>query len=203
MAKRIGIFSGTFDPVHKGHISFALQAIEAAGLDEVVFIPEPRPRHKQDVTHLGHRVAMLEIAIKSYPKLSVFEMPSKQFTPANSLPRLIQRYPDTELLMLIGTDVLGHISVWPNVKMLLQKTGLVVAVKGEKDERHAFQLLANLPVEPPESHVLISGFKQVASRDIRDSIKRGDRPDGMLSSVSSYAKKHWLYHSVPGSAKRS
>ena len=68
MVKRIGIFAGTFDPVHKGHISFALQAIEAAGLDEVVFLPEPRPRHKQSVTDQSHRIAMINLAIKAYPK---------------------------------------------------------------------------------------------------------------------------------------
>jgi nicotinate-nucleotide adenylyltransferase len=203
MVKRIGILSGTFDPVHKGHVSFALQAIEAAGLDEVVFLPETRPRHKHDVTHQSHRIAMLRLAVKAYKKLEILELPDKQFTVATSLPRLIQKYPDAQLLMLIGTDVLSHISVWPHTKALLKKVGLVIAVRGEKDERHAFQLLAALPVEPPETHVLISSYKQVASRDIRDSIKSGDTPDGMLSSVEAYAKQHWLYASVAGSANKS
>jgi nicotinate-nucleotide adenylyltransferase len=201
-AQRIGVYSGTFDPVHKGHISFALQALQAAGLDRVVFVPEPRPRHKQDVTHLSHRIEMIKLAIKAYPKLDILELPDKQFTVATSLPRLIQAYPDAQLLMLVGTDVLGHISVWPHSRTLLKKVGLVVAVRGEKDERQAFQLLASLPVEPPETHVLISSFKQVAARDIRDSIRSGDKPEGMLSSVEKYAKEHWLYDSVPGSANK-
>jgi nicotinate-nucleotide adenylyltransferase len=202
MTKRIGIFAGTFDPVHKGHISFALQAIETAGLDSVVFIPEPRPRHKLGVTHLGHRTAMLELAVKAYPKLSVMQLPDKQFTPAASLPRLMQSYPDSQLLMLIGTDVLGHISVWRNIRMLLKAVGIIVAVKGDKDERQAFQLLAKLPLEPPEIHVLVSSFKLVAARDIRDALKSGDTPDGMLASVHNYAKEHWLYTSL-GSANKS
>lgn len=202
-ASRVGVLSGTFDPVHKGHISFALQAIEVANLDQVVFVPEPKPRHKHDVTHLGHRIAMLEIALKAYPKLSVLQLPDKKFTPATTLPRLIQRYPGSQLIMLIGSDVLGHISVWPNVRPLLAKVGLVVAVRGEKDERHAFQLLANLPVEPPESHVFVSNFKAVASRDIRAAFKAGKSPEGMLTAVKKYSVEHWLYDSVPGSAKRS
>lgn len=199
---RIGIFAGTFDPVHKGHISFALQAIEAAGLDQVVFVPEPRPRHKQGVTHQSHRIEMIKLAVKAYPKITILELPDKQFTVAASLPRLIQKYPNAQLLMLIGTDVLGHISVWPHTRALLKKVGLVVAVRGEKDERQAFQLLANLPVEPPETHVLVSNFKSVAARDIRDAIRSGDAPDGMLTSVANYAKKNWLYHSL-GSANKS
>ncbi|CAN5439037.1 nicotinate (nicotinamide) nucleotide adenylyltransferase [soil metagenome] len=202
-AQRIGIFSGTFDPVHKGHISFALQAIEAAGLDKVMFVPEPRPRHKHSVTHQSHRIAMIKLAIKAYPKLGLLELPDKQFNVATSLPRLIQKYPHAQLLMLIGTDVLSHISVWPHTKQLLKKVGLVIAVRGEKDERQAFQLLANLPVEPPESHVLVSNFKLVAARDIRDAIKAGDKPEGMLATVNRYAKDHWIYVSVSGSANKS
>lgn len=194
--KRIGIFAGTFDPVHKGHISFALQAIEAAGLDKVIFLPELRPRHKQDVTHQSHRIEMIKLAIKAYPKLGLLELPDKQFSVATSLPRLIQKYPDTQMLMLIGTDVLAHISVWPHTKALLKKVGLVVAVRGHKDERQAFQLLGNLPVEPSESHVLTSNFKLISSRDIRDAIKIGDKPDGMLAGVTKYAKDNWLYASV-------
>lgn len=193
---RVGILSGTFDPVHKGHISFALQALEAARLDKVVFVPEPCPRHKQDVTHLGHRIAMLEIAIKAYPKLGVLELPDKQFTPYKSLPRIIQTYPDAELLMLIGTDVLAHISVWPNVRMLLKKVGIVVAVKGGKDERQAFQLLSQLPVKPPESHVLVSNYPKTASREIRAAIHAGKTPEGMLDTVARYAKENWIYEYV-------
>ena len=205
MSKRIGIFSGTFDPVHKGHISFALQAIEAAGLDEVVFLPETRPRHKHDVTHLSHRLEMIKLASKAYPNIKILELPDKQFSVAISLPRLIKEYPNDQLLMLVGTDVLGHISVWPHVRTLLKRVGLVVACRGEKDERQALQLLSQLPVEPSESHVLVSNFKQVASRDIRDAIKSGDIPEGMLGSVASYAVKNWLYSSFPSSssAKRA
>ena len=187
--------------MHKGHISFALQAIVAAGLDTVVFVPEPRPRHKHDVTHQSHRIAMIKLAIMAYPKLGLLELPDKQFTVGTSLPRLIQKYPDAQLLMLIGTDVLSHISVWPNTRQLLKKVGLVVAVRGQKDERQAFNMMARLPAEPPESHVLVSNFKQVSSRTIRDAIKAGDTPDGMLATVNAYATEHWIYHSL-GSAKK-
>lgn len=195
--------SGTFDPVHVGHVSFALQAIELAGLDEVVFVPEPLPRHKQDVTHIGHRIAMLELIVSDYPNLSVLELPDKQFTVAASLPRLIQKYPDDKLIMLIGTDVLAHISVWPHTKALLSKVGLIVAVRGQKDERHALQLLSQLPVQPTESHVLISKYQSVAGRDIRAALKAGEDPIGMLDTAKHYAKQNWIYESLPGSANKS
>jgi nicotinate-nucleotide adenylyltransferase len=201
--KRIGILAGTFDPVHKGHISFALQAIETAGLDKVIFLPEPRPRHKLGVTHNSHRISMIQLAIKAYKKLDIMELPDKQFTIGSSLPRIIQVNPDATILMLIGTDVLAHISVWPHVRQMLKSVGLVIAVRGEKDERQAFQLLANLPVEPPETHVLVSNYKSVSSRAIRAQIAAGEDPEGMLDSAAKYASKKWLYQSVTGSASKS
>ena len=77
---KVGIFSGTFDPVHAGHIAFALEAMESAGLDKVYFLPESMPRRKSGVTHYAHRLAMLELALKPYNKLSILELPDKQFS---------------------------------------------------------------------------------------------------------------------------
>jgi hypothetical protein len=87
--------------------------------------------------------------------------------------------------------------------MLLKKVGLVVAVKGDKDERQAFQLLSQLPIEPTESHVLVSNYLSVAGREIRAALHAGIRPSGMLETVAHYAKLNWLYDSVAGSANKS
>jgi nicotinate-nucleotide adenylyltransferase len=200
--KRIGILAGTFDPVHKGHISFALQAIEAAGLDRVYLLPEPLPRHKQDVTHVSHRIAMLKLATKAYPKISVLELPDKQFSIKSSLPRLKQKFPQEQLMLLIGTDVLGHISVWPFVQTMLKEIGLVVAVRGQKDERQAFQLLSQLPIEPPESHVIVSRYKMAAARTIRENLKSGEAAEHMLETVQLYVQEHWLYPAIQSKTGR-
>ncbi len=194
--KRIGILAGTFDPVHKGHLSFAMQAAEKAGLDAVYLIPEPKPRYKGDTTHISHRTAMLHLAVEGYSKIKVLELPDKQFLVATTLPRLKQQFPNTELVMLVGIDVLAHMSVWPHIRTLLKDMGLVVAVRGDKDERHAFQLLARLPVEPREAHVLISNYKMVAAREIRSALKTKSEPEGMLGSVKKYIKDNWLYQGI-------
>ena len=200
--KRIGIYAGTFDPVHKGHVSFGLQAIAAAGLDEVTFLPEIKPRGKIDVTHISHRIAMLKLALHGHPKLSLLELPDKQFTVASSLPRLHTAYPNDTLLLLIGTDVLEHISVWPLIRHLLVSTGLVVAVRGQKDEAHAHRLISQLPVQPPETHVLTSQYKTVSSRHIREALQSSKEPEGELTSIKSYIKDNWLYVPTPGQAIR-
>jgi len=193
--RRVGILAGTFDPVHKGHVSFALQAAEAAGLDEVAFLPEIKPRGKLSVTHVSHRIAMLRLAIAGHPSLTLLELPDKQFTTGKSLPRLRGAYPDDRLLMLIGTDVLEHISVWPLARTLLESTGLIVAVRGQKDEAHAHKLIANLPVQPPETHVIVSHFKSVSSRHIREAFQTGKPPEGELATIRRYIGDNWLYQS--------
>src|SRR3954451_17379308 len=105
MNQRIGIFAGSFDPIHKGHIAFALKAAESAELDEVYFLPEQRPRGKEGITHISHRLAMLELAARAHAKLGVIDLPDKQFWMSKAWPRLRQRFPGDKLFLLMGVDV--------------------------------------------------------------------------------------------------
>ena len=77
---RVGIYAGTFDPVHVGHISFALQSLTAANLDSIYFAPERRPRNKQQVEHFAHRVAMIKRAIRPYRKFAILELVDTSFS---------------------------------------------------------------------------------------------------------------------------
>ena len=77
---RIGIYAGTFDPVHIGRVTFALQSLEAAKLDEVYFLPERRPRGKATPEHFGHRVGMLKRALEPHERLRVLELVDVNFS---------------------------------------------------------------------------------------------------------------------------
>jgi len=85
---RVGIYPGTFDPVHVGHIAFALQAMKSAKLDYLYFLPERSPRRKTDITHYGHRVAMLRRAIRPHVQFGLLDLPTKQFSVLKTLPEL-------------------------------------------------------------------------------------------------------------------
>ena len=105
--------------MHKGHVAFALQALKEAKLDQVYFLPEIQPRGKAGITHIGHRVAMLELALKPHPAFKVLELPESQFTTIKTLPKLKQIFGEDELLLLIGSNTTNPISKWPNVDRLL------------------------------------------------------------------------------------
>lgn len=189
---RIGIYSGTFDPVHAGHIAFALQAASAAGLNRVYFVPERAPRGKRHVTHYAHRVAMIRRATRPYMQLEVLELEDKTFSVAHTLPRLRRDFPQSELVYLCGSDVIAHMAQWPHVAQFLQQVELCVGRRGNETQLSIEQVLETLPL-PLRVTFFDSHAPAVSSSQVRAALreKRGVR--GLLASVKVYAAQEWLY----------
>src|SRR3954469_11691532 len=105
---RVGVFGGTFDPVHYGHLILAEQAREQGRLDEVRFVPAARPPHKagRDVTRFDRRVEMLQLALAGNPAFRVDELEGQRDGPsytADTVAELRRRHPQAELLLLVGS----------------------------------------------------------------------------------------------------
>lgn len=194
--RRVGIFAGTFDPVHAGHIGFALQALRAGRLDMVYFVPERRPRRKSSVTHYAHRLAMLKQALKPYPRLRILELPDRQFTVHNSLPRLRQQLPNANLALLIGSDVAMSLKDWPHIEQLLDSCELVIAARGTDQKLAILNLLEQLPIFPLAVTLIGSAAPDMSSSFMRSALRRNLHTHGLLSSVRRYARSEWLYASV-------
>jgi nicotinate-nucleotide adenylyltransferase len=193
---RVGIYAGSFDPVHAGHIAFALQAAEEANLDEVIFLPERRPRFKDGPEHFGHRVAMLRHAIKPHAKLQVMEMVDRHFTVKRTLPQLRSVFARAELVFLVGSDVAEFIPDWAGSALLLRSSELVVGVRDDQSTDYISQQLATWEVQPKQSYILLSYAAEVSSGSIRDSLRQGKSAHGLLASVVRYARSNWLYVSL-------
>lgn len=202
MAK-IGIFSGTFDPVHAGHITLALESLDKVGLDKVYFLPERSPRRKEGVTHYAHRVAMLNVALKPYNKLEVLELPDKQFSVSKTLPRLRRRLPDTEFYQVVGSDVLEMLSSaeaveqWPGFARYLQEVTLLVGVRTGTDSDELEGILNDIQ---PHGLIIETHLPIVSSSAIRLAVSRNKTPKELLASLRPYVKKHWIYASIDGVA---
>jgi nicotinate-nucleotide adenylyltransferase len=194
--RRVGIYAGTFDPVHTGHIAFALQAIEQAGLDEVIFLPERRPRLKTGVEHFGHRVAMLNRAVRPHPKLSVAEIVDARFNVQRTLPRLKKTFPGATLVLLMGSDVAVTMPYWPDSDKLLKACELVIGVRGDESVEAAEAMLASWAILPKASYVCKSYAGHISSRAVRAALQRGQQIHGVLASVTKYARRNWLYVAI-------
>src|SRR2546423_3377072 len=145
---RIGIYAGTFDPVHSGHITFALQALEAAKLDKVYFLPERRPRNKQHVEHFGHRVAMLKRATKPYPQFEVLELVDVSFNAERTLPKLRKQFKDSRLVFMFGSDIVPGLQTWPHSDQLLSGNELVIGLRHQAGRESLHKIIEDWPTQP-------------------------------------------------------
>jgi nicotinate-nucleotide adenylyltransferase len=134
---RLGIYGGTFDPVHLGHLILAETCREACALDEVWFIPAAVSPHKQSrpVTPGKQRMEMLRFAIAGHPqfKLCSWELdrPGPSYT-VDTLRHLKQEDPDRELCLLLGADALADFPKWREPQAILELAQLIAVSRGEQ-----------------------------------------------------------------------
>ena len=193
---RIGIYSGTFDPVHKGHIAFALEACKRAKLDAVYFAPEIKPQRKQQCTHIAHRLAMLRLAVRSQPKLNVLELPDAHFTPLKTYGRIRALFPEDEIVLLIGEDLLEHMAQWSGIDKMLPHVELAVGLRAKHTAESAQQFVNDLPAQPKAYYFVRSRFAAVSSMSIRAKLIAHQDTTDTLLSIQRYAQKEWLYHDL-------
>jgi nicotinate (nicotinamide) nucleotide adenylyltransferase len=136
----IGLFGGTFDPVHYGHLRSALEVKDSFGLDEVRIIPCAKPPHrKQPEASATMRLQMLELAIKNQPglKIDTRELDRhklSKLTPSymvDTLKSLRQDFKDASLLLFIGSDAFKHLTGWHQWQQLFDYAHLVVLTRPE------------------------------------------------------------------------
>ncbi len=191
--RRVGIYSGTFDPVHAGHIAFALQAVTEARLDQLYFLPERRPRGKSGVTHYAHRVAMIRRAVKPHPQLELLETVDKNFSVHSTLPRLQAQFRGAQLVFVCGSDVARQIAAWKGADTFIAAVELCVGIRGNASPQNGSDEALGLPDSSLRITVLQSIYPAMSSSAIRQSIRSGRSVRGLLQSVRVYASREWLY----------
>jgi len=186
---KIGIFAGTFDPVHHGHITFAHAAIAQAGLNAVVFLPERAPRRKTRVSSFEHRVQMLQLATKNQPNLQVLTLGERQFTVAATLPQLQQRFKNDQLVLLVGSDVAAGLSAWQDLPQLAASVGIAVGLRsGEHEQTMRDRLnVVDVPLRLQFVHGN-ADHAAVTATDVRSGKLHLTAP-----TVRDYIMQHQLY----------
>jgi nicotinate-nucleotide adenylyltransferase len=200
---RIGVFGGTFDPVHYGH----LRPIEAAalkfGLTRVLYVPVRLSPHKtQTPTDARHRVAMLALALEGRPDWSITFLELDRDPPsytADTLTAVSKLQPDAELWLLMGTDALAGFGRWSRTPEIL-KLARIAAFEREPFRGSAVSI-PEVPGLRDRLEVFDAGSVKISSSELRNDLQRGGRATGRVpSSVAEYITKHGLYSSsVPQS----
>ena len=182
--RRIGIYPGTFDPIHQGHIAFAKEAMKLCELDKVIFLPEEIPRGKQDVTDITHRVALITLAIDDIPRLKVMRAASKQFDVAHTLPELRGIHIDSTLTLLIGSDVAKSLPNWEGIESLVGEVSFAIGMRSIdsldeiKSIAHQVGALCKI-IRTPEAHT--------TSTQVRSDTSL------MIPGTKSYIEENQLY----------
>jgi nicotinate-nucleotide adenylyltransferase len=127
---KVGIFGGTFDPIHFGHLLLAEQAREAASLHEIWFIPAGEPPHKQGkpVTPAMERKKMVELAIEGHPQFKVNPIELMRSGPSytvDTIMELKKQNPHVEFFLLVGADMVKNLPKWYKIKEIIQNVQVI------------------------------------------------------------------------------
>ena len=132
--KRVGLFGGTFDPIHFGHLRAAEEIKEILSLNKVYFIPSAIPPHKSDsnITNSSKRLEMLKLAIEGNKYFDVSEFELQSETPSYTIKTLEyfnHTEPNTEYYFILGNEQFNHIESWKDYKGLFELSNFAVITR--------------------------------------------------------------------------
>jgi len=192
--KRIGIFGGTFNPVHNAHIEMATRFIEQLNLDICYFVPTYITPFKIDnqneiTTTIEHRLKMLEFAVGKIEKskISLYEIEKKGISYTfETVLYFSDKYPQSEIFVLIGGDQAAKFHLWKDYETILSKAQLCIAPRKNNTELDFIIKQTPIQIEMPTINI--------SSTDIKEAIREGASIEEMLpKEISEYINKNKLY----------
>jgi nicotinate-nucleotide adenylyltransferase len=203
--RRIGLFGGSFDPVHRGHLHAARAAARAFELTRVVFVPAAESPHKTGVRMASgaHRTAMLELAIRGEAAFSVSTLelerggPSYTIDTVRELPRAIGEAADCALYLIVGSDNLALLPTWREAGALLARVQPIVIHRAGTPRSTLADLEARFGAATADK--LRAGYLDLPPVEASSTEARARLPRGVADgleldpAVLAYIRAHGLY----------
>jgi len=199
-ARRLGIFGGSFDPPHRGHLFAARAALEAFGLDELRLVPAARPPHKpgRRLAEGRHRVALLQLLIAGEERLEVDPRELEREGPSFSVDTLREiagEEPGAELYLVLGTDNLEGLPEWREVEALLELVRPIVVLRegaGEDPLASLVGRLSDAALQRLRSGLVTDAIFDASSTELRDDPARRAGPT-LPPELEQYIREHGIY----------
>jgi nicotinate-nucleotide adenylyltransferase len=175
---RLGIFGGTFDPPHIGHLILACEALSQLQLDRLLWVLTPDPPHKQNrsVSSLEQRLALVEAALAQDDSFELsrveIDRPAPHFA-ADTIELLQAQYPDASLIYLIGGDSLRDLPTWREPQRFLRNVAGLGVMRRPGDRVNLAKLEKALPGLCDKLQMIDAPLLEIASSDLRLRIASG------------------------------
>lgn len=195
MTRRVGVFGGTFDPPHLGHLALAEWARDRLRLSRVLFVPAGVPPHKRGrrVTDAAHRLAMTRLAVRGNPSFAVTAIEAERDGPSftvDTLREVGRREPGARLYLVIGEDSLEEFASWRAPGEILSRARLAVAARPGPARGPA--------AGRPPCVWIGSPTLALSSSDLRRRARAGRSLRYLVpDAVIAYIRRHRLYREAP------
>ena len=190
--KRVGLFGGSFDPVHDAHVALATTALEQLRLDEVRWIPVGQPWQKaRQLADAADREAMVRLAIAGEPRFvldrSELRRRGSSFT-LDTVRELVVADPTAERVLILGQDQYASLHTWRDWRELLGLVTLAIA------NRPGAALAVNTQIARVEHEAMLLPMMEVSSTEVRRRVAAGESiADLVPDTVARYIEQHRLY----------
>lgn len=202
--KKMGLFGGSFDPIHQGHIEMALRLAEKLELDGVLLMPTFVPPHKIRVSMAAaeHRLAMCRLAAEVFPQLQVSDLELRRegasFT-VDTLTALCRQYPDTRWYLITGADMFTTLRTWHRFEEIARMAVPCTVPRNGTDMADLRAYAAALEQEGIHCYVDDAPVTDVSSTEIRQRVAAGKSLQGLvLPSIEEYISRYGLYRQGDG-----
>ncbi|MCP2039215.1 nicotinate (nicotinamide) nucleotide adenylyltransferase [Chryseobacterium sp. HSC-36S06] len=178
--KKIGLFFGSFNPIHIGHLILANYILENSDMDELWFVVSPQNpfKDKKSLLKDHNRLDMVQLAIKNYPNMRAssveFSLPKPSYT-IDTLTYLHEKYPDYSFALIMGEDNLNGLAKWKNSENLIANHQIIVYPRAFEGEKKDHEYLQHENISLIQAPVI-----EISATEIRNMIKAGKNVRPML-----------------------